>query len=147
MSVFESCKTWFRSRFGWSSSRQSWQERISFLALAAAAFGALWLAGRVTPFQRNLAWWLLFVSALLLLRRGWLTLFGPVLFYDMVRAGRRGRYFLLRCLYAGLLLFILFTTWLGLGPSRDAIQQATRFAANYFETFIVVQLVLVVILT
>ncbi|MBI3409858.1 MAG: ABC transporter permease subunit [Planctomycetes bacterium] len=147
MSVLQSCMTWFRRIFGWSTSRQSWQERLSFLALAAAAFGAWWFADRLTIFQQVLVWGLIVVAALVLLRRGWLTLFGPVLFYDMIRAGRRGRYFLLRCLYAGLLLFILLTTWLGLGNSRDEIQKATRFASNYFETFIVVQLVLVVILT
>ena len=35
---------------------------------------------------------------------GWLKLFGPVLFYDMVRTARRSRYVFIRLLYASLLL-------------------------------------------
>src|SRR5262245_7431945 len=112
MSVLQSCLTWILDKVGWSNSRQSWQERFSFLALAAAAVGAWWFGERLPLFQQILVWGLIAVAALVLLRRGWFTLFGPVLFYDMIRAGRRGRYFLLRCLYAGLLLFILFSTWM-----------------------------------
>src|SRR5262249_11299519 len=43
-----------------------------------------------------------------------MALFGPVLFYDLVRTARRPRYFLLRTLYAtGLLLLLcwVYTVW------------------------------------
>jgi hypothetical protein len=33
--------------------------------------------------------------------------FGPVLFYDLLRTARRGRAFLLRAVYAALLLYVL----------------------------------------
>src|SRR5713101_2385104 len=42
------------------------------------------------------------------LRRGWVKLFGPVFFYDLVCTARRGRLFLLRCIYAAALLVMLF---------------------------------------
>src|SRR5438552_3380989 len=48
-----------------------------------------------------------------LARAGWIRLFGPVLFYEMIRAARRGRYFLLRGLYAGgLFALLLWIRWL-----------------------------------
>src|SRR5205814_1536979 len=83
-----------------------WQER----ALNAVVIGAvvvLVLLG-FAPGVRAGSWlwyvWLSYATALLvgivaLTRLGWLKLFGPVLFYDMVRTSRRGRYFLVRCLY------------------------------------------------
>ena len=39
--------------------------------------------------------------------RGWLKLFGPVLFYDMITTARRSRYVVMRLLYAAILLGIL----------------------------------------
>src|SRR4051812_6252548 len=40
-------------------------------------------------------------------RQGDFSLFGPVLFYDVVRTARRGRYFVSRCAYLSVLTFIL----------------------------------------
>src|SRR5258708_2590795 len=100
MSLLQSCTMWFRANFGWSSSRQSWQERLSLGGILLAAFMALWLGSRLPLVQQLFLWGLIVVAALVLLRRGWLQLFGRVLFYDMVRAARRSRYFFLRWLYA-----------------------------------------------
>src|SRR5438309_1571742 len=36
--------------------------------------------------------------------RAWAQPFGPVLFFELVRAGRRGRFILIRCVYALILL-------------------------------------------
>src|SRR5437868_15551540 len=53
----------------------------------------------------------LVLALAVLARRGWLKLFGPVLFYEGLRASRRGRFFLLRFLYAiGLLLLLPWVT-------------------------------------
>src|SRR5262249_13820689 len=52
------------------------------------------------------------VAALLVALRGWRWLFGPVFFYDAVRAARRGRYVLLRAVYLLVLLVILFLLYL-----------------------------------
>src|SRR5260370_19667277 len=51
------------------------------------------------------------VALAFLFRRGWIRLFGPVLFYDLVRTGRRTRNILLRCCYALALLFVLYTVY------------------------------------
>src|SRR5262245_56577537 len=88
-----------RRNLTWSNSRQSWHERLGVLALLGGA-ALLWNYGsRLWFAQRVGLWGALLVAVALLLRRGWLRLFGPVLFYDLVRIARRRRYFLLRGLY------------------------------------------------
>jgi ABC-type transport system involved in multi-copper enzyme maturation permease subunit len=76
-----------------------------------------------------------------------MSLFGPVLFYDMIRSARRGRYFLLRMLYAGFLVFILFTVWLSIRAYNNDLRQVSFLALQFFEAFMMVQLVLVTLLT
>jgi ABC-type transport system involved in multi-copper enzyme maturation permease subunit len=107
------------------------------------------------------------------LGRGWFRLFGPVLFYDLVRLARRNRYIILRCLYAGILAAILYwlyyQTFLTTSPvlptrptvtprpwrSLQAIQIArptnrvlmTSFAEQFFNWFMILQFGLVLVLT
>jgi ABC-type transport system involved in multi-copper enzyme maturation permease subunit len=98
-----------------------------------------------------LLWGLLLAALAVLLRRGWLKLFGPVLFYDLVRLARRGRYPLLRCLYALFLLLMLCSVyqahgdlvWGGVVDSRAMAEMGAAF----FATFMVVQFLAVVFLT
>ncbi|HMF16101.1 MAG TPA: ABC transporter permease subunit [Gemmataceae bacterium] len=148
MSIAQACYTWLRQTVGWSNSRQSWEERIGVAILIAGAVG-LWVLGSgLSAVQIVLLWCFFVLAAAILLRRGWLKLFGPVLFYDMVTSARRARYFALRCSYAGLLLLFLFIAYVststgGLTPE----QQAGRFAQNYFETFMVIQILAVMLLT
>src|SRR5437660_1047131 len=98
----------------WSNSRQSWEERLSALALIAGAVG-LGIWGRGLPaLQQTIFWGMLVLAAAFLLRRGWLELFGPVLFYDMVLLARRGRYLLLRTAFASLLFGFLLVTWISM---------------------------------
>jgi ABC-type transport system involved in multi-copper enzyme maturation permease subunit len=149
MALVPSGLAWLRQRIGWSNSRQSWLERLAGLALLGGAGWALGRGDRLSATQHVVVWGLLLLAAAVLLRRGWLKLFGPVLFYDMIRSARRGRYFLVRCGYAGLLLFFLFSVWLN---TRDRHrgndrQQAADLAAIYFETFMAVQLCAVALLT
>jgi ABC-type transport system involved in multi-copper enzyme maturation permease subunit len=80
---------------------------------------------------------------------GWLKLVGPLLFYDMLRSARRGRHVWARGLYAGLLLFLLFVSFLGsrrYTEMSDA-RRAARVAEDYFELFMAVQLAAVLVLT
>src|SRR5262245_45282989 len=77
----------------------------SLLVLAAAALA--WFRGQMSAPRQVALWALLLLAAGVLLRRGWLRLFGPVLLYDLIRMGRRNRFFLLRVLYAIALLFML----------------------------------------
>ena len=135
MSQEPSFVAWLRRRFGWSTSRQSWEERLGVLGLVLGVGGLAWFGDRMTLGQVLLGGALLLIAAAYLLRRGWLQLFGPVLFYDMVRAARRSRYFLLRGLYAGLLLLIVFSIWLEFSLSGRATsrQAATDMAMQFFQ--------------
>src|SRR5437868_218445 len=117
MAFVRSGTAWLRRNVGWSSSRESWEERLGALALVAGGACALWYGRRLSAVQQVVVWGLLLLTAAVLLRRGWLRLFGPVLFYDMIRSARRGRYFLLRWAYAGLLLFFLFCVWVNARPA------------------------------
>src|SRR5262249_38480724 len=104
MSIVQASMTWLRQTVGWSNSRQSWEERIGVSILLLGIVGLRWYGAGLTAVQQVLLWGFFILAAAILLRRGWLKLFGPVLFYDMVTSARRARYFALRGSYAGLLL-------------------------------------------
>src|SRR5579885_2196227 len=153
MSQFvRSCAAWVRRNLPWSNSPQAWQERLGVAGLlAAVVLGAVWFAGQSLAFQ-VIYWGLVLVVAAVLLRRGWLKLFGPVLFYDLLRTARRSRYFLIRVLYCLFLLAILGWMWLvwymdyryqtrPMGPN-----ELTKFASSFFYTFMVVQFLVVTVL-
>jgi len=150
MALVQSAAAWLRRKVGWSNSRQSWAERLGALALLAGAACAMTWGGRLSGVQQVILWGLLVLAAAVLFRRGWLKLFGPVLFYDMIRSARRGRFVLVRCGYAGLLLFFLCCIWLntgrraGFGNDRH---EAAQLAEAFFETFMAVQLLAVAVLT
>lgn len=139
------------SRLGWSASRKSWEERIGVALLLLAAGLAIWL-GRGAPLtEQVLIWGLLLLVLAAVLRRGWLKLFGPVLFYELVQIARRKRYFVLRTLYACLLLFLLcwlFLVWL-IDSRSGGIRatEMTKFSESFFYLFMTVQFLLVGILT
>src|SRR5262245_40108525 len=106
MSMLQKAATWLRLTFRWSTSPESWQERLGdavLLAGIALGIAVALLAGfdviELTWWQVVLAWVFLLLPAALVNRVGWLKVFGPVLYYDMVRQGRRGRFILLRFLY------------------------------------------------
>src|SRR5947209_6855672 len=96
----ETWGAWFRRNLAWSNTRQSWEERAG-LALLVVGAGCLlaWGDNFLLAHQVLLAG-LLLAALAFLGRRGWLKLFGPVLFYDLVCTARRRRYFLVRILYA-----------------------------------------------
>ena len=130
---------------------QSSQEQLSGLALLAGVLVlAVW--GRGLPFMVQVLFWsLLALAGAYLLRRGWLKLFGPVLFYDMIRQARRSRYFVLRMGYAGLLIFFLFITYIEFQPSRrghfSPQELHLRMAEAYFFQFITIQFIAISLLT
>src|SRR6516165_2883601 len=90
-------RRWSGCRMRWSNSRPSWEERFCLFALLAAAAAIYWFSSGLPRFQQVMLWALLVAGVIVVLRRGWLKLFGPVLFYDLVRLARRGRYALVRC--------------------------------------------------
>jgi ABC-type transport system involved in multi-copper enzyme maturation permease subunit len=90
--------------------------------------------------------------------------FGPVLFYDLLRTARRGRAVLLRAVYATLLLYTLVFVhliwlaqygygsfeggfWAALFGSSMGIREAADFAAWFFAIFMAVQMLVLLLLT
>src|SRR5262245_6356870 len=136
MSIFfGSSSRWFRRRLAWSNSRQSWQERVGFAGLVGAAAAIAWFSDRLSRAQQVLLWGLLLVAFAVLLRRGWLKLFGPVLFYDLIRTSRRGRYFLIRGAYAGFLLFLLGWQYLATTSFSDCERPSREMAHRHLSLF------------
>src|SRR5438034_6096496 len=150
MSPFvNACAGWCRRHLALSVSRQAWQERLSFLVLLGGTV-VLWLLreGLTTARLALLAGLLLLVFAILV-RRGWVTLFGPVLFYDLIRTARRSRYFVIRIIYALVLLFLLCSVYLNYRDAdwRVPADRMADAAAAFFATFMYVQFTVVVLLT
>src|SRR5437879_9219021 len=56
-------------------------------------------------------WASLLVAFASVLRRGWITFFGPVFTYDVVRSARRSNFAVLRSFYAAALLVVLFLVY------------------------------------
>lgn len=91
------------------------------------------------------------------LYRRWPAFVGPVLFFDLIRTSRRGLHIVLRCLYAAILLVVLFVVytirlpgyefWNWSGTQSLPHGDVTRFAESFFESFILVQFLAVVVLT
>jgi ABC-type transport system involved in multi-copper enzyme maturation permease subunit len=139
----------------WSNSRQSWQERIGLGVLLLAAVALGWFGRRLPLASQVVLWGGLIVALAALARRGWWRLFGPVLFYDLVRLGRRSRYILLRCLYISFLLLLLFwvySMWqlearYRYGSRMPRATEMAQFAESFFFTLMTVQLAVVLILT
>src|SRR5262245_23113905 len=101
---------WLGRKVGWSNSRESWLERLGGVTWLAAAF-LLWrYSGHLSGPALALLVGMLIAALAVLLRRGWLRLFGPVFFYDALRLARQRRQIWLRAAYAGLLGLLL--TWI-----------------------------------
>src|SRR3989442_1141488 len=105
---------WLRRNLAWSNSSRSWEERIGLVLILSAGMLLLWFRAHVPIPMQVVGWGSVCVISALLFRRGWFKLFGPILFYDLVRVARQPRYFWLRTLYAVLLTMILgwvYWTW------------------------------------
>jgi ABC-type transport system involved in multi-copper enzyme maturation permease subunit len=129
-----------------------WRERLTGLAFLAAAT-LLWLLGGHLPTGALIVLWsALLLSIIAVVRLGWLPLLGPVFSYDLIRTTRRGRYALLRAVYAlALLLFILLLYRVQPSLDRSAWRAAAggmaHFAETFCYTFLAVQFIAVAILT
>jgi ABC-type transport system involved in multi-copper enzyme maturation permease subunit len=85
-------------------------------------------------------------------------LFGPILFYDLVATARRGRYVIVRLAYVAALavmLFLLYVEWFGKGgdvvglftTERIDRNQISAFNDSFFQMFMAVQYLVIVLLT
>jgi ABC-type transport system involved in multi-copper enzyme maturation permease subunit len=149
---------WLRAELAPAAFRRSWRPRLGLaLLLGAAAVLVGWGDG-LPAWQQVALWGALLAALVAFSHRGWLVLFGPVLFYDLVRTARRGRSFLLRGAYALALLVVLFLVYashvrrdggLGalFGEVRVGIQELADFGSGFFLTFLGVQFAAVFLLT
>jgi ABC-type Na+ efflux pump permease subunit len=141
--------TWLRLTFSWSGTGLAWGERLAVLGLVAGAVALVVWGGDLETWQRVAGWCALLFTAALLLQRGWVFLFGPVLFYDLVRHSRRARLFLLR---TGFLLLLWFFLWSAYNSrprysGSDPAQDAARLASLFFEVLFSVQFGVLLLVT
>ena len=91
-----------------------WQEATAGGLLLAGMASLCWL-GPVLPLPVCvLLWIVLLVGLLIVLRRFWAWLLGPLFLYDLVRTARRNRLIPIACIYGVALLafvFILYVQW------------------------------------
>jgi ABC-type transport system involved in multi-copper enzyme maturation permease subunit len=133
-----------------------WELAAALVCVAGLPW-VVWLRAELTPWAALALGAALVVLPLVLLRRAWVPLFGPVLYYDVVRAARRGRHVVLRVVYLTILLFalaVLFAERLGgLGSIfGDPVhplspQEVAQFAEAFFTLFAVVQFLAVLAVT
>jgi len=89
-----------------------------------------------------------------------LKLFGPVLFYDMVRMSRRSRYLVLRCLYILILLAVLYSVYQSFAWTAAMVSWSmatkyptatpadlARFGEMFFGYFLLAQYVVILLIT
>ena len=148
MSLVKSGVTWVRQAVAWSNSWPSWQERLVLALFLLIAVGLGFLTAWIDLWKAAIVWGVYFIAVAVCSRQGWLKLFGPVLFYDMVRTARRSRYVIMRLLYSLLLLAILILMFLQAdNRGRDLQRDSALMAQAFFSIFMIVQIVMVVLLT
>jgi ABC-type transport system involved in multi-copper enzyme maturation permease subunit len=139
---------WLRRTVSWSNSRQAWLDRLAVAGLVAGALALILFARRLSLAEHVLFWGLLLAAAAFTSR-----LFGPVLFYDLVRIARRNRYYVIRILYASFLLgilcwvYYLYTAGRGEETSGVRPDEAARFANTFFYVFMGIQFLVVTAVT
>jgi ABC-type transport system involved in multi-copper enzyme maturation permease subunit len=130
---------------------RNWRELGIVLLFIAAAVGLFYLRQYIHLWQQLTLWALWAIALGVTVQLGWLRLFGPVLFYDLIRDGRRSRFLLIRSGYAISLLLLmagLYAYWRWqprAGPLSGG--DLARFAEMFFFTFMCAEFVAVLILT
>jgi ABC-type transport system involved in multi-copper enzyme maturation permease subunit len=135
----------------------AWRERIGLgLWLLAFAGFVYWCIRTGSPGPAHLAAGAaLILTFALLARNGLVRVLGPVLVYDILRTARRGRFILVRWLYAvGLLLLLLwvYAIWSSehlyrAQPGQNEFREMARLAEDYFVAFSITQFIAVALLT
>jgi ABC-type transport system involved in multi-copper enzyme maturation permease subunit len=129
---------------------------LAFLVPTLVGTATILLAGNVLPdWAAWPGWGVLGLGLVLLLAAVGRRAFGPVLFYDLVRSTRRGRYAALRCVYAValfVLLFLFYSRWTNtildvLSVESIDRSRAAQFAEEFFHGFMTLQFLAVFALT
>jgi ABC-type transport system involved in multi-copper enzyme maturation permease subunit len=158
---------WLQKRFargwGWLAHSLAWDELRGALVLLAGAYCLWWLGSQLSQTGRVVLGAVLLVAIAVVLRRGWVRFFGPVLFYDLVRTARRRQHVLLRSAYALLLLAALFSAYCkfildeqrslaamfaGFSLPKEAMREKMPvLAGSVFQGFLVLQFLAIYLLT
>jgi ABC-type Na+ efflux pump permease subunit len=137
----------------------TWQEATAGGLWLAGAAGLFWLGPELPLLERAILWIILLVGLLIVLRRLWSWLLGPLFFYDLVRTARRNRLIPTRCLFAIALLavvFLFYVNWFGLrGDSWGELflapsvrrEDLASFGSSMFSLFFGMQYLAVFLLT
>ncbi|HVK12055.1 MAG TPA: ABC transporter permease, partial [Gemmataceae bacterium] len=132
---------------------RNWPLRLAGLAWIGVGAAGWYFAGGL-PFAAQLVLAVLWVVGMgLVFRTFVVSLFGPVLAYDVLRAGRKKWAIYARVTYAIVLTVIFvftYATWYSFatrfgGPVQP--KHMSRLAENYFAAYMVVQFILVCLLT
>src|SRR5205807_126964 len=111
----------------------------------------IWLGSQLAPAKQVVLWGLLVLALAALARRGWLRLFGPVFYYDLLRSVRKNRTFVYRFCYASMLGIVIGWIYLMWVVDRRggtlSIREMPQFAASFSYTFVCVQFALAALLT
>src|SRR5437016_2108663 len=103
-----SSAAWLERFLPWSNRWADWQERLVGLGIIVIALTLVILSATSLSLWPAVLLWTIFAVLLGITSwQGWYKLFGPVLFYDMVRTSRRSRYVIIRLTYGGFLLLVL----------------------------------------
>lgn len=123
---------------------------VIFFLLGIGILADLW--------QTAVLWGLYLAVLVLLVYRGGGRFLGPLFFYDLVRTSRHGRHIFLRCVYALVLLFVLFSIYTNRFAGRARpfdlfstvslrASELPEFAASFFSGFLIAQMAAVFLLT
>ena len=151
---------WIERIISWSRRALLTRERLVLLGLLIGMGLVIRFRGAMPLAVQIGAWALLLVALAISLRTGWLRFFGPVFFYDSVRSARRSNFGILRAVYAGALLVVLFlvysgtvqtgssTFWESLWrPGTVQYKDIAKFGEAFFYVFVAVQFAAVMLLT
>src|SRR5438132_3033262 len=151
---------WIERIISWSRRALLTRERLVLLGLLIGMGLVIRFRGDMPLAVQIGAWALLLVALAISLRTGWLRFFGPVFFYDSVRSARRSNFGILRAVYAGALLVVLFlvysgtvqtgssTFWESLWrPGTVQYKDIAKFGEAFFYVFVAVQFAAVMLLT
>jgi ABC-type transport system involved in multi-copper enzyme maturation permease subunit len=134
-----------------SRSTTHWREQLGVAGVLAGVAALIWLGSQLTPARQMVLWGLLVLALVALARRGWVRLFGPVFYYDLLRSVRKNRTFVYRFCYAsGLAVVIgwIYFVWIVERRGRMlSVHDMPQFAASFSYTFICVQFALAALLT
>ena len=84
---------WLRCGLAPAAFRRGWRQRLGIAFVLAGVVLLLGFGGQLSEWQQVVLWSGLGIFAAILTRGLWLGLFGPVLFFDLVRMARKAEHF------------------------------------------------------